>query len=124
MSGPVTIWHNPACGTSRKTLALIREAGVEPEVIEYVQAGWDADELEALLAQAGLTPRDALREPEARDRGLLEPGVTPEAILDAMIAEPVLVQRPLVRTPRGVVLARPAEAVLPLLGAAATSAAK
>lgn len=124
MSFPVTIWHNPACGTSRRTLAMIREAGVEPEVVEYLQAGWDRDDLSALLAEAGLTPREALRESEARERGLLEPGVTPDAILSAMIAEPVLVQRPLVRTPKGAALARPAEAVLALLEPARSVAAK
>jgi arsenate reductase len=113
----VTIWHNPACGTSRNTLALIREAGQDPQVIDYVRTGWDRAELMALLAQAGLTPREALRErgTPAAELGLLEPGVSDDAILDAMLAHPILVQRPLVRTPRGAVLARPAEAVLPLL---------
>jgi arsenate reductase len=113
----VTIWHNPACGTSRNALALIREVGHEPEVIDYVRTGWDRTELAALLAQAGLTPREALRErgTPAAELGLLEPGVSDDAILDAMLAHPILVQRPLVRTPRGAVLARPAEAVLPLL---------
>ena len=111
----VTIWHNPACGTSRTALGLIREAGYQPEVIEYVRAGWDRAALATLLAEAGLTPRQALRDKEARERGLLERGVTDDAILDAMVAHPVLVQRPLVRTPRGAVLARPAEAVLKLL---------
>ena len=111
----VTIWHNPACGTSRSALAMIREAGHEPEVIEYVRTGWDREGLRALLAEAGLTPRGALREKEAREQGLLEPGVSDEAILDAMVADPILVQRPLVRTSKGAVMARPADAVLPLL---------
>jgi arsenate reductase len=113
----ITIWHNPACGTSRAALGLIREAGYEPEVIDYVRAGWDHAALAALLTEAGLTPRQALRErgTPAAELGLLEPGVTDAAILDAMVADPVLVQRPLVRTFKGAVLARPAEAVLPLL---------
>ncbi|MDP8915714.1 MAG: arsenate reductase (glutaredoxin) [Pseudomonadota bacterium] len=113
----VTIWHNPACGTSRTTLALIREAGHEPEVIEYVSTGWNRDELKALLAEAGLTPRQVLRErgTPARELGLLEPGVSDDAILDAMAAHPILVERPLVRTPKGARLARPSEAVLDLL---------
>ena len=111
----VTIWHNPACGTSRSALALIREAGHDPEVIDYVRTGWDRDALTALLAEAGLTPREALRAKEAKAHGLLEPGVSDAAILDAIVTHPVLVQRPLVRTPKGVVLARPAKAVLPLL---------
>ena len=111
----VTIWHNPACGTSRAALALIREAGVEPEVIDYVRTGWTRDELAALLAEAGLTPRQALRDKEGREHGLLGPGLTEDAVLDALVAHPILVQRPLVRTPKGAVMARPADAVLPLL---------
>jgi arsenate reductase len=96
-------------------LGLIREAGHEPRVVEYLRTGWTREELVALFAEAQLTPREALRDKEARERGLLEPGVPADAILDAMIADPVLVQRPLVRTPKGVVLARPPETVLPLL---------
>jgi len=117
MSAAVTIWHNPACGTSRTALALIREAGSEPVVVDYLETGWDRAELERLLRDAGLSPREALRErgTPAAELGLLEPGVTDEAILNAMTAHPVLVQRPLVRTPRGVVLARPPERVFEVL---------
>ena len=115
MSSRITVWHNPACGASRKVLGLIREAGHEPEVVEYLRTGWDRNGLAALLAEAGLTPREALREKEARARGLLEPGVASDAILDAMVADPVLVQRPFVRTPKGAALARPPETVLLLL---------
>ena len=113
----VTIWHNPACGTSRNALAAIREAGHEPEVIDYVRTGWDREHLKALLAQAGLTPREALRErgTPARELGLLKAGVSDDAILDAMAAHPILVERPLVRTPKGARLARPAESVRDLL---------
>ncbi|MBW3616906.1 MAG: arsenate reductase family protein [Proteobacteria bacterium] len=114
MNFPVVIWHNPACGTSRRTLGLIREAGYEPEVVEYVQAGWTRDALATLLAEAGLTPGQALRESEARALGV-QPDAEPASILDAMVAHPALVQRPLVRTPRGAVLARPPERALELL---------
>ena len=108
---PVTVWHNPACGTSRNVLAMVREAGHEPRVVEYLKAGWDRAELEALLKRAGLTPRQALRTrgSPAEELGLLEPGVSDERILDAMVEHPVLVERPLVATPKGVRLARPAE---------------
>ena len=113
----VVIYHNPACGTSRNALQMIRSAGYEPEVVEYVQTGWDRAELRALLAAAALTPREALREKgtPAAELGLLEPGVSDEDILDAMLAHPLLVNRPLVKTPKGVALARPSEAVLDLL---------
>ena len=108
---PVTVWHNPACGTSRNVLAMVREAGHEPRVVEYLKAGWDRAELEALLKRGGLTPRQVLRErgSPAAELGLLEPDVSDERILDAMVEHPVLVERPLVATPKGVRLARPAE---------------
>ena len=114
---PITVWHNPACGTSRSVLAMVREAGHEPQVVEYLQTGWDAAELRALLAQAGLTPRQALREKgsPAAELGLLAEGVGDEAILDAMVRHPMLVNRPLVRTPKGVRMARPAEIARELL---------
>ena len=114
---PVVIWHNPACGTSRNTLAMIESAGHAPTVVEYVKSGWDRTELEALLRAAGLTPREALRVrgTPAAELGLLAEDVSDDAILDAMAAHPVLVERPLVKTPKGVRLARPAERVLELL---------
>lgn len=112
----ITIWHNPACGTSRAALQLIREAGHEPEVVEYLQTGWERETLRTLLAEAGLAPRRALREKEARERAPhLLAGASDEAILDAMVADPILVQRPLVRSPKGVRLARPSETVRELL---------
>jgi len=113
----VTIFHNPACGTSRNTLAMIRASGVEPAVVEYVAAGWDRAKLERLIAATGLSPRDVLRTKgtSAEARGLLDPDVTDAAILEAMIAEPVLVERPIVETPKGVRLCRPSEAVFDLL---------
>ena len=114
---PVTVFHNPACGTSRNVLAMVEAAGYRPEVVEYLQAGWTPDQLGALFAQAGITPREALREKEAvaAEQGLLEPGVSDAAILAAMIEHPVLVNRPIVRTPKGAAMCRPSERVFDLL---------
>ena len=114
---PVTVFHNPACGTSRNVLEMVRAAGHEPEVVEYLKTGWDAAQLRALFDEAGLTPREALRErgSPAAELGLLEAGASDEAILAAMVEHPVLVQRPIVRTPWGAALCRPKEAVLDLL---------
>lgn len=114
---PITIYHNPACGTSRNTLAMIRAAGYEPTVIEYLQAGWTRPQLEELLAAMEARPRDILREKgtPAAELGLLDPSKTDDQILDAMIEHPILVNRPIVVTPNGVKLSRPSEAVLDLL---------
>ena len=114
---PITIYHNPACGTSRNTLAMIRAAGYEPTVIEYLQAGWTRPQLEELLAAMEARPRDILREKgtPAAELGLLDPSKTDDQILDAMIEHPILVNRPIVVTPNGVRLSRPSEAVLNLL---------
>jgi arsenate reductase len=114
---PVTIFHNPACGTSRNVVAMVEAAGYRPEVVEYLKAGWTPDQLGALFAEAGITPREALREKEAAiaGQGLLEPGVSDAVILAAMVEHPVLVNRPLVRTPRGVAMCRPSERVFDLL---------
>ena len=114
---PITIYHNPACGTSRNTLAMIRAAGYEPTVIEYLQAGWTRPQLEELLAAMEARPRDILRErgTPAAELGLLDPSKTDDQILDAMIEHPILVNRPIVVTPNGVKLSRPSEAVLDLL---------
>ena len=113
----ITIFHNPDCGTSRNVLAVIRAAGYAPEVIEYLQVGWAEEPLRTLIADAGLTPRQALRETRspAKALGLLEPGVTDEQLLAAMLVDPVLVNRPFVVSPKGVRLCRPSEAVLDLL---------
>lgn len=111
------IHHNPACGTSRNVLTVIRASGTEPVVIEYLKTGWTRPQLQALFAAAALTPREALRTSKspAEELGLLDPGVSDDALLDAMIANPVLVNRPIVCTPKGTALCRPSEAVLPLL---------
>src|SRR6516225_5670387 len=113
----VTIYHNPACGTSRNTLALIRNAGVEPTVIEYLNKPPDRDTLVALLKRAGMRPRDLLREkgtPYA-ELGLGDAHWTDDEVIDRMLAHPVLINRPLVVTPWGVKLCRPSEAVLDIL---------
>lgn len=114
---PVTVFHNPACGTSRNVLEMVRAAGHEPEVVEYLKTGWDASQLRTLFEAAGLTPRAAMRTKGdlAGELGLLEDGVSDEAILAAMVEHPILVERPIVRTPKGVVLARPKETVLEVL---------
>jgi arsenate reductase len=114
---PVTIFHNPACGTSRNVVSMVETAGYRPEVVEYLKTGWTVDQLRALFAEAGLTPREAMRErgSPATELGLLDPGTPDTAILAAMVAHPVLVNRPIVRTPRGAALCRPSEKVFDLL---------
>ena len=114
---PVTVFHNPACGTSRNVLAMVEAAGYRPEVVEYLQAGWTPDQLGALFAEAGITPREALREKEAvaAERGLLDPAASDAAILAAMVEHPMLVNRPIVRTPKGAAMCRPSERVFDLL---------
>jgi arsenate reductase len=113
----IVIHHNPECGTSRNVLGIIEAAGHRPTVIEYLKTGWTKPQLLALFAAAGLTPRMALRKTKspAAELGLLETDVSDEALLDAMIAYPVLVNRPIVCTRKGVRLCRPSEAVLDLL---------
>ena len=113
----VVIYHNPACGTSRNTLAMIRNAGVEPHVVEYLKTPPSRALIKQLLARAGLSVRDVLREkgtPYA-ELGLADRSLTDEQLLDAIEAHPVLLTRPLVVSPKGVRLCRPSEAVLDLL---------
>jgi arsenate reductase len=112
-----TIYHNPACGTSRNTLALIRAAGIEPTVIKYLQNPPSREQLSTMIADADLTVREAIREkgtPYA-ELGLGNPELTDNQLLDAMIATPILINRPLVVTPLGTRLARPSEVVLDIL---------
>lgn len=111
------IHHNPDCGTSRNVLAVIRASGTEPIIIEYLETGWTRPQLQALFAAADLTPRAALRTSKspAEELGLTDPSVSDDALLDAMVEHPILVNRPMVCTPKGVALCRPSEAVLPLL---------
>lgn len=117
MSFPVVIHHNPDCGTSRNVLGIIRAAGYEPTVIHYLVEGWTRPQLLALFAAANLTPRQALRvvRSPAEEMGLTAPDVSDDRLLAAMVAHPILVNRPIVCTPRGVRLCRPSEAVLDLL---------
>lgn len=113
----IVIHHNPDCGTSRNVLAFIRQAGEEPTVIHYLETGWTRPQLLGLFAAAGLTPRSALRTSKspAEELGLTDPTVADEAILDAMLVHPILVNRPIVCTPKGVALCRPSETVAALL---------
>ncbi|PQJ62085.1 arsenate reductase (glutaredoxin) [Photobacterium angustum] len=116
-SGYVVIHHNPECGTSRNVLQIIQDAGYEPVVIEYIQEGWTKPQLQALFAAANLTPHTALRTSKspAKELGLLDENVSDEVILEAMLEHPVLVNRPIVCTAKGVKLCRPSEAVLDVL---------
>jgi arsenate reductase len=113
----VTIFHNPNCGTSRNTLTLLREKGVEPTVVEYLKAGWTEVQLKALFGRMGVNPREVLRVrgTDAEARGLIGPAASDAAILKAMTENPVLVERPIVVTPKGAALCRPADKVLDLL---------
>ncbi|KPZ59228.1 Arsenate reductase [Pseudoalteromonas sp. P1-13-1a] len=113
----VVIHHNPDCGTSRNVLQIIKAAGYNPIVIEYLKEGWTKSQLLALFAAANLTPKTALRvsKSPAKKLGLLNENITDEAILEAMLAHPVLVNRPIVCTEKGVKLCRPSEQVLTLL---------
>lgn len=113
----VTIYHNPACGTSRNTLALLRDKGVEPNVVEYLKAGWTKEQLQDLLKRMDVTAHEILRVrgTNAEELGLTDPNVSDEAIIAAMILDPILVNRPIVSTPKGAALCRPAELVLGLL---------
>ena len=113
----VTIWHNPACGTSRNTLAMIRAVGIEPVVIEYLAHPPTRDRLLGLIAAAGLTPRGLLRAkgtPYA-DLGFGDATLSDDALVDAMMAHPILINRPLVETSIGTRLCRPSEIVLDIL---------
>ena len=119
-SGTVTIYHNPECGTSRNVLALIRNAGIEPNVIEYLKTPPDHATLRYLLQRMNARPREILREkgtPYA-DLGLSSPELTDEQLIEAMLAHPILINRPIVVTPWGAKLCRPSETVLNILPAA------
>jgi arsenate reductase len=113
----IVIHHNPECGTSRNVLSIIESAGYAPITIEYLRTGWTRPQLLGLFAAASLTPRTALRETKspAKELGLLDPAVSDDDLLTAMLEHPVLVNRPIVCTPKGVRLCRPSETVLDLL---------
>lgn len=114
---PITIYHNPDCGTSRNALAMIEAAEYVPSVVEYRNVGWTRSQLEELFAAMGAKPRDVLREKgtPAAALGLLESSPSDAEIIEAMLAHPILVNRPIVVTPKGTKLCRPSEAVLDLL---------
>ena len=114
---PITIYHNPDCGTSRNVLAMIKTAGYAPTVVEYRKVGWTRALLKELFASMGATPRDMLRDrgTPAAELGLLAEDVSNESIIKAMLEHPILVHRPIVVTPKGTKLCRPAELVLSLL---------
>lgn len=115
----IIIYHNPDCGTSRNALAMIRNAGIEPHVVEYLKTPPARALLERLIARAGMTPRRLLREKGTpfAELGLNDPALSDAEIIDAMTAHPILINRPLVVSPLGVKLCRPSEAVLDLLPA-------
>ena len=113
----VTIYHNPLCGTSRKTLEILSESGAEPKVIEYLKAPPSREELKRLYDRAGISPSEGLRakEPLAEQLGLNRPDVSEDEILDAMMEHPILINRPLVETDKGVRLCRPQDVVREIL---------
>ena len=119
MAVDIVIYHNPECGTSRNTLAMIRNAGIEPHVVEYLKTPPARALLVELIDRAGMTPRDLLREKGTpfAELGLSNTSLTDDALVDAMMAHPILINRPLVVSPSGVKLCRPSEAVLDLLPA-------
>jgi arsenate reductase len=112
-----TIYHNPLCGTSRKTLEILRDSGADIWIHEYLKNPPTRDELKRLYERAGISPREGLRakEPLAQELGLTRPDVTNDEVLDAMIEHPILIERPLVETPNGVRLCRPQEKVREIL---------
>lgn len=117
MTMDITIYHNPACGTSRNTLEMIRNAGIEPTVIEYLKNPPSREQLVKMIADAGLTIRGAIREKGTpfAEQGLDNPALSDDQLLDAMLKDPILINRPFVVTPMGTRLARPSEVVLDIL---------
>ena len=116
-SFPITIYHNPDCGTSRNALAMIEAAGYAPVVVDYLKTGWKRAQLQDLFAAMGVRPRDAMREKgtPAAELGLLDPEVSDEEIINRMVEHPILVNRPIVVTPKGAKLCRPSEVVFTLI---------
>lgn len=111
----VTLFHNPKCGTSRNALALLREKGVDPTVVEYLKTGWDRATLERLAAKTGLGVAGLLRKKEAEAAALLAAGADDETIIAAAVAQPILIERPIAESDRGAVVGRPVERVLDVL---------
>lgn len=123
---PITFYHNPTCGTSRNALAMVEAAGYSPEVVEYLKTGWTRAQLTELFTAMGASARDVMREKgtPAAEMGLTNGNVSDEQIIDAMLEHPVLVNRPIVVTPKGTKLCRPSEVVLELLERKPTSFTK
>ena len=115
MADDITIFHNPACSTSRKALDAIRDAGRTPRVVEYMKVGWTKPQLKALFAKMGVKPRDALRTRNTQAEALGLMTAKDDAVIDAMVADPVLVERPIVETAKAARLCRPVETVMALL---------
>ncbi len=111
----VVLYHNPKCSTSRNALALLREQGVEPTVVDYLKTGWDRETLQRLASRTGFGLSGLLRKKEADAKALLDAGADDEAILAAAIAQPILIERPIVETHKGAVIGRPVERVLEVL---------
>jgi arsenate reductase len=118
MNAETIIYHNPKCGTSRRVLGMLRDAGLEPRVIEYLKTPPTRDELISLLERMGKTPREILRRKGTPydELGLGDPGKTDDSLIDAILTHPILLERPVVVAPRGVCLCRPAEVVRTLIG--------
>jgi arsenate reductase len=117
MTSETIIYHNPNCGTSRKVLGMLQQAGLEPQIIEYLKTPPTREELISLLARMGKTPRQILRRKGTPydELGLDDPAKSDDSLIDAILAHPILLERPVVVTPRGVRLCRPAEEVVPLI---------
>lgn len=115
MTMTVVLYHNPKCSTSRKALDLLRERGIEPEVVEYLKTGWDRATLQRLAAATGGGLAGLLRRKDPTAVALLDQGASDEAIVEAALAQPVVIERPIVETPRGVRIGRPLERVLEVL---------
>ncbi len=111
----VTIYHNPRCGKSRQTLALLRERGIEPRIVEYLVTPPDAAKLKELLGQLGLTPKQLLRGKEAAEFGLNKPGLSDDQIVKGMVDHPIVIERPIVVNGKKAALGRPPESVLNIL---------
>lgn len=110
-----TIYHNPRCSKSRQTLALLNERGIEPDIIEYLETPPSVEELTDILSMLGLSPRDILRQREAKDAGLDDPGLDDAALIKAMVANPIVIERPIVINNGKAALGRPPESVADIL---------
>jgi arsenate reductase len=111
----VTLYHNPRCSKSRATLAVLQEKGIEPEIVEYLDAPPSADELKRILAMLGIGPRDLMRRKEAKEAGLDDPGLSDDALIAAMVANPIVIERPIVVSNGKARIGRPPESVLEIV---------